>query len=78
MSGENYQRPSQPMRDAVDEALSQPAPKLSLRQRLVAWLMSKVTGIEGQSGGTAGGYWGGITFWDVVKAAAARVGTRKP
>lgn len=61
------------LHDVVQEALARPLP---WRQRLIAWLMSKVTGISGREG-TAGGYWGGVTMWDVVKAAAARVGLKR-
>lgn len=36
--------------------------------RLLAWLRAKLT----HARATLGGYWGGIAFWDLVKAAAAR------
>ena len=67
---DNYQRPSQPMRDEVDAALGR---KLPWRDRLVAWLRSKIPGLEGgESGATNGGYWGGITMWDRFKALLGR------
>jgi hypothetical protein len=61
---------SEDLEAVLQDALARP---LSWRERLIAWLMSRVTGVTGREG-TAGGYWGGVTFWDVVKAAAARAG----
>ena len=56
---DNYQRPSQPIRDTVDEALNR---KPSLRERIVAWLVARFKG--GPFGATNGGYWGGISMLD--------------
>lgn len=67
------EKPSEQLDALAQEALSRPIP---LRQRIIAWLMAHVTGISGREG-TAGGYWGGVSMWDVVKAAAARVGLKR-
>lgn len=37
--------------------------------RLAAWFSAR---LGGKSAATNGGYWGGVTFWDHLKAAAAR------
>ena len=66
-------KPSEQLDALAQEALARPLP---WRQRLIAWLTFRVTGVSGREG-TAGGYWGGVTFWDVVKAAAARVGLKR-
>jgi hypothetical protein len=70
-------RPVRPqLTEPLNEALSQPVPRPSWRRRLAAWLVARL-GLERLSGreGTAGGYWGGVTFWDVLKAAATRAKT---
>ena len=56
---------SRDLHDIVQEALAR---RPSVWRRLVAWLRARVTGREG----TLGGYWGGVTMWDRVKAAAVR------
>lgn len=42
--------------------------RLRWRDRLVAWLLARVE----KGLGPNGGYWGGVTMWDRLKAAAAR------
>jgi hypothetical protein len=71
--------PSRPLRpqltDPLNEALSQPVASLSWRRRFVRWLAGwvgarlQLTGREA----TDGGYWGGVTFWDRLRAVAGRV-----
>lgn len=62
------EKPSEQLDALAREALARPLP---WRQRLVAWLVARVAGISGREG-TAGGYWGGVTFWDAIKARASR------
>jgi len=49
--------------------------RLPWRQRIVAWLKAHVAGVSGREG-TAGGYWGGVTMWDRLKALAAQAASR--
>ena len=65
----DYVRPSQPLRDAHAEALNR---RLPWWGRVKAWLMARLTLPGDSSPGTAGGYWGGITMWDLAKALGAR------
>lgn len=54
--------------DINNEALSQPVPRLVWWRRLIAWFKAHAAG----GAATNGGYWGGVTMWDRLKAAAAR------
>ncbi|NUP32917.1 MAG: hypothetical protein HOU01_14510, partial [Streptomycetaceae bacterium] len=49
--------------DATNEALSR---RPSWWSRLRAWVVARLGGADATNG-----YWGGVTFWDRVKAAAA-------